>query len=70
MTESQIEKWGRVSEKGFAILGFLEWCDYEGIDPLAESRLEVVYKYFDIDSTQLEKDRRELLEEWRRKSGE
>ena len=43
--------------------------DIERLAPILKNRQEFLDEYFDIDPVQLEKERRELLEQARRKSG-
>ena len=81
MEMNELEKHSQTFEQRQAIGEFLDWCnekeillsvyikfkDYaERLAPILQNRQELLDMYFDIDSAQLDKERRELLERARR----
>lgn len=54
---TELDKWAKIHDEARIILQFLEWAGGNHGDDL-----DIVYKYFEIDGKQLEKERRELLE--------
>lgn len=70
----QSEKLARLGDSQTAILEFLDWlaseslfiCDAEGYG-IPESYELLVLRYFDVDAKELDKERRAMLEELRRK---
>lgn len=56
-----------LNEKEILLSTYIKFKDYaERLAPILENRQELLDEFFDIDSVQLEKERRELLEQARR----
>ncbi len=77
-TESMLDKWDRVSEDALRVSDFLAWlseqklfiCNlYDNPDrwlPTMDKHDTIIDKYFGIDQNQLEKERRNLLDDFRK----
>jgi hypothetical protein len=75
---SELEKWNDGYATRHTILDFLDWLENQKIElarprtdgrwalvPINETRVTLFYRYFNVDPTKLENERRELLEKQR-----
>lgn len=70
---NELEKWAQAQPTLSAIRGFLEWCDEQHIElaswlpsghrmmPIIEGREDLLARYLEIDTKQLERERAALL---------
>ncbi|MCK4497080.1 MAG: hypothetical protein KAU24_02735 [Candidatus Aenigmarchaeota archaeon] len=59
-----------LNEKEILLSAYIKFKDYaERLAPILKNRQELLDEYFDIDPVQLEKERREWLEQARSKHG-
>lgn len=73
---SECDKLNAVHDRRLALLAFLEWLGAQGIDlhytetdaPVMERYDQLVLRFFEIDASKLEEERRKMLEELRAKT--
>ena len=85
MSESMLQKWSEHFEEWRTICDFFEWLNHKGIflakfieidgerwhyaRPISKKILDLFCESYEIDQNQLERERRELLENVRREQG-
>jgi zona occludens toxin (predicted ATPase) len=66
----ELDKWAEHAKEYGAIGVFLDWAEKEGYITLEETPRLILNKYFGIDEKRLEQQRRALLNEHRKVTGQ